>query len=72
MSDESVRVEIGFDSGLIVIAMVTGGEWKKLEAALQKGSGMASFDGDDGSSYFVDASKVNYVKHESRVGRVGF
>jgi ABC-type iron transport system FetAB ATPase subunit len=72
MSDERIRVEIGFDSGLIVITVIGSAAWKKLAQALEARSGTVTFDGEDGTGYHVDAGKVSYVKRESHVGRVGF
>ena len=43
-----------------------------LESALQSGSGVVQFSGDDASTYHVDVSKISYVKHETHLGRVGF
>jgi hypothetical protein len=72
MSEERTRVEIGFDSGLIVVAKVTKEGWERLEKALAAGSGSVQLDGEDATAYYVDVAKVSYVKHELHVGRVGF
>jgi hypothetical protein len=72
MADEMSRVELGFDSGLIVITKLDAGEWAKLEAALDAGKGIVRLAGPDDTNYHVDVSKVSYVKHEAHVGRVGF
>jgi hypothetical protein len=72
MADDLSRVELGFDSGLIVITKLEGGEWAKLEAALEAGKGVVKLAGPDDTSYHVDVSKVCYVKREAHVGRVGF
>jgi len=72
MADELSRVELGFDSGLIVITKLDGGEWAKLEAALDAGKGVVKIAGPDDTTYHVDVSKVGYVKREAHVGRVGF
>jgi hypothetical protein len=66
------RVEIGFDGGLIVITKIAAKEWAGLEATLKSGKGVATFSGDENSTYHVDVSKISYVKHEAHVGRVGF
>jgi hypothetical protein len=65
------RVEIGFEGGLIISAKLPEEEWKRLEDALQSGSGVVSFTG-DGVAHHVDVSKVCYVRREAHVGRVGF
>jgi hypothetical protein len=71
MAEES-RVEIGFEGGLIISAKVAEEEWTKLEAALSGGSGgTVSFTAEE-TSYYVDVSKVCYVRREMHVGRVGF
>jgi hypothetical protein len=72
MADDVSRIELGFDGGLIVITKVAQVEWAKLEAALGKGSGVVEIAGSDDVTYYVDVSKVSYVKHEAHVGRVGF
>jgi hypothetical protein len=72
MSEDRTRVEIGFDSGLIVIATISAKEWEKLQQGLEAGSGIVRFDGEDMAGYHVDVSKVSYVKHEQHSGRVGF
>ncbi|HEY3764232.1 MAG TPA: hypothetical protein VGL44_03665 [Gaiellales bacterium] len=72
MPGDVKRVEIGFDGGLIVITKIAAKEWTALESALQSGSGVVQFAGDDDATYHVDVSKISYVKHETHVGRVGF
>jgi precorrin-6x reductase len=72
MADDLSRVELGFDSGLIVITKLEGGEWAKLEAALEAGKGVVRLAAPDDTTYHVDVSKVDYVKREAHVGRVGF
>lgn len=72
MAEDLSRVELGFDSGLIVITKLEGGEWAKLEAALDAGTGVVRLEAPDSTSYHVDVSKVGYVKREAHVGRVGF
>jgi hypothetical protein len=72
MAEDLSRVELGFDSGLIVITRLDGGEWAKLEAALDAGTGVVKLAAPDDTTYYVDVSKVGYVKREAHVGRVGF
>jgi hypothetical protein len=55
-----------------VITKLDGGEWAKLEAALDAGKGVVKISAPDATTYHVDVSKVGYVKHEAHVGRVGF
>ncbi len=71
MTDELVRIEIGFDGGLIASMKLTGDRWAALETALKAGSGTVELEADD-ATYFVDVAKVSYVRRESHVGRVGF
>jgi hypothetical protein len=72
MAEDMSRVELGFDSGLIVITKIDAREWAKLEAALDAGKGVVKVSGPDDTTYHIDVSKVGYVKHEAHVGRVGF
>lgn len=72
MSEERSRVEIGFDGGLIVVVKVKKDGWKQLEDALASGTGRVQVEGEDDIAYYVDVSKVSYVKHELHVGKVGF
>jgi hypothetical protein len=72
MADDVSRIELGFDSGLIVITKLEGGEWAKLEAALDAGTGIVKISAPDATTYHIDVSKIGYVKHEAHVGRVGF
>ena len=71
MADDMSRVELGFDSGLIVITSWTrpnGRSWRRA------GRGRASCRSRRPTTptYHIDVSKVGYVKHEPQVGRVGF
>ncbi|HYX87201.1 MAG TPA: hypothetical protein VE777_19705 [Gaiellales bacterium] len=72
MAEDVSRIELGFDSGLIVITKVEAAEWAKLQTALGKGSGVVEIAGPDDTTYHVDVAKVSYVKHEAHVGKVGF
>ena len=70
MADE-VRVELGFDGGLIVLMRLAGGEWDKLRSQLEQGSGSVMVAYDEGTCY-VDVSKVSYTKCEQHGSKVGF
>jgi hypothetical protein len=72
MAEDMSRVELGFDSGLIVITKLDAGEWAKLEAALDAGEGVVKIAAPDETTFHIDVSKIGYVKHEAHVGRVGF
>ena len=71
MADEQVRVEIGFDGGLIASMKLSAGQWSSFETVLRSGSGTVELEADE-ATYFVDVAKVSYVRRESHVGRVGF
>jgi len=72
MADDMSRVELGFDSGLIVITKLDAAEWAKLETALDAVKCIVQIAAPDDTTYHSDVSKVGYVKHEAHVGRVGF
>ncbi|MGZ4430405.1 MAG: hypothetical protein ACXVYV_02040 [Gaiellales bacterium] len=71
MAEPDVRIEIGFDGGLILGMKLALDEWSKLEAAVNAGEGVVAVVGED-MTYHVDVSKISYVKHEARFGKVGF
>jgi hypothetical protein len=69
---ERIRIEIGFDGGQGLSALVTTDEADKLEAALAKDSdGVFKIDAEDGQ-YSVSLRKVVFVKRYARESRVGF
>jgi hypothetical protein len=75
---ERVRVEIAFDGGQIMGAIVTSASADALEHALgaadlRAGSGDAalSLDAEDGR-YTIALQRVVYVKRFARESRVGF
>lgn len=72
MAEERVRIEIGFDGGQIMGALVSSEEADRLERHLQAGDdgivGLATEDG----RYLVVAPRVVYVKRFARDSRVGF
>jgi len=69
---DRVRIEIGFDGGQIMGAMVEPGTVDRLEQALSSGEeGSLSLDVEDGR-YTVALRRIVYVKRFSREGRVGF
>ena len=77
-SDERVRIEIGFDGGQIMGALVSPQSADALEQALgsadlRAGTGDAalSLDADDGR-YTIALQRVVYVKRYARESRVGF
>ena len=72
MAADVARVEIGFDGGLIVITKIAAKEWTGVEEALKSGKGVVTFAGDENATYYIDVSKISYVKHKSHVSRVRF
>jgi hypothetical protein len=72
VAEELVRIEIGFDGGQIMAALVEGEVADKLEQALgDDRDGAFAVEAEDGR-YTVSLRRVVYVKRFSREGRVGF
>jgi hypothetical protein len=69
---ERVRIEIGFDSGQGIAALVPLGEADDLEKALASSSdGTYNIEAEDGH-YSVVLRRVVYLKRFARESRVGF
>jgi hypothetical protein len=69
---DRVRIEIGFDGGQIMSALVDSDAADRLEQALGAGQdGSLALDVDDGR-YTVALRRIVYVKRFAREGRVGF
>jgi hypothetical protein len=69
---ERTRIEIGFDGGQIMGAVVDSETVDRLERALASGEdGSLALDVEDGR-YTVALSRIVYVKRFAREGRVGF
>ncbi len=69
---DRVRVEIGFEGGQIMSALVDPASADKLEQALGSDEGSAlALDVEDGR-YTVALRRIVYVKRFAREGRVGF
>jgi hypothetical protein len=69
---DRVRVEIGFDSGQVMAALVSLETADRLEQALAtKEEGSLPLEVDDGR-YIVVLSRIVYVKRFAREARVGF
>ena len=67
-----VRIEIAFDGGQIMGALVSVQSADELERALGSGTaGTLALDADDGR-YSVALQRIVYVKRFSRESRVGF
>jgi hypothetical protein len=70
--NEQVRLEIAFEGGQIMGALVSAASADSLERALADGGQAAlSLDANDGR-YIVAVHKVVYVKRFARESRVGF
>jgi hypothetical protein len=71
-SNEHIRVEIGFDGGQIMGALVTESSADQLEQALNSGTGGSlALEADDGR-YTIALQRVVYVKRFTREARLGF
>jgi hypothetical protein len=69
---ESARIEIGFDGGQIMSALVTAEGAEALERAVNaRSEGTLALDAQDGR-YTVVLDKVVYVKRFAREAKVGF
>ena len=69
---ERVRIEIGFDGGQIMSALVEARDADRLEQALGGSEdGALGLEVEDGR-YTVALRRVVYVKRFAREGRVGF
>lgn len=72
MADERIRIEISFDGGQIMGALVEESVADDLERAIGDGrNGAFALEADDGR-YTVSLQRVVYVKRFKREGRVGF
>lgn len=68
----STRIEIGFEGGQIMSALVTVESADALERAFQaRTAGTLALDAQDGS-YAVALERVVYVKYFAREAKVGF
>jgi hypothetical protein len=69
---EPIRIEIGFDGGQIMGALVDAETIDRLEQALAEGEeGALALEVEDGR-YTVALRRIVYVKRFVREGRVGF
>ena len=72
MADERVRIELGFDGGQVMGALVDVGVADELERALGQGGDSAfALEAEDGR-YTISLRRVVYVKRFTREARVGF
>jgi hypothetical protein len=72
MADDKVRIELGFEGGQILSALVATAAAEELERALESGNeGAFGIDG-DGVRHTVILRRVDYMKRFAREARVGF
>lgn len=72
MTDERVRIEIGFDGGQIAGLSISAADADRLQRALEAGGdGVLDLETDDGRVVVV-LSKVAYLRRAARDSRVGF
>jgi hypothetical protein len=68
---DHVRIEIGFEGGQVMSALVEVVAADALEQALAGGVGTFQIEAENGR-YTVALARIVYVKRFSREGRVGF
>jgi hypothetical protein len=69
---ESSRIEVGFDGGQIMSALITAASAEELERAFAaREDGTVSLDAEDGR-YTVQVGRIVYLKRFARESRVGF
>jgi hypothetical protein len=72
VADDRIRIEIGFDGGQIMSALVATESADALERALGAGGETSlGLDAQDGR-YFIKLDRIVYVKRFARDSRVGF
>jgi hypothetical protein len=72
LAEDRVRVEIGFDGGQVMGAVVDVGTVDELERSLAQGTDAAfAIESEDGR-YTISLRRIVYVKRFTREARVGF
>jgi hypothetical protein len=72
MAEERIRIEVGFEGGQGIAALVPIAVAEELERALGNGSdGAHRFEAEDGV-YTVALRRVAFVKRSPRESRLGF
>jgi hypothetical protein len=72
LAEDRVRIEIGFDGGQVMAAVVDTGTVDELERSLgQATDGAFAIESEDGR-YTISLRRIVYVKRFTREARVGF
>jgi hypothetical protein len=72
LAEDRIRIEIGFDGGQIMGAVVESDTVDDLERSLGQGSdGAFAIESEDGR-YTISLRRIVYVKRFTREARVGF
>jgi hypothetical protein len=72
LADDRIRIEVGFDGGQIMSALVALDSADSLERAISDGAdGSLALDAQDGR-YLIRLDRIVYVKRFARDSRVGF
>ncbi|HKG08964.1 MAG TPA: hypothetical protein VKB07_00220 [Gaiellaceae bacterium] len=71
MAEERIRIEVGFEGGQGIAALVPVSVAEELERAIGNGDGAHRFEADDGV-YTVALRQVVFIKRSSRESRLGF
>jgi hypothetical protein len=69
--DAHVRLQIAFEGGQVVAALVPTEAADGLQAALAEGSSVYELESDEGT-YVVAIAKVVYVRRTARETQIGF
>jgi hypothetical protein len=72
MADERIRIELAFEGGHVVSALIDSDSVDRLERALGGGGGDTVLISADDGTYTVALQKVVYLKRFARENRVGF
>jgi hypothetical protein len=72
MNDERIRLQIGFEGGMVISVSVLEEEADRLERHLASGGDGAVELNDEDGRFVVVVPRVLFVKRFSRESRVGF